>query len=343
MDVGARTPLGLDATTSAAAVRAGIVRIEAHETLVDSTGEPLRAAVDGRLDDTLMGWERMAALLSAPLQHTLRSVPPHRPDAPLALMLALPEHRPGFGAAEEQRLHQYLGSIAPAQHPFGIHTVGHGHAAGLLGLHRAVELIGERHFEVALVLGVDSYLDADTLRWLGEGRRIKTRETRSSFFPGEAAGCVAVVSDTALRTLRLPSLATIQGTGVAREPSASEDPATDPVNLGRGLSAAIEKAAASLLGNGQSTDRVLCDLNGERMRSEEWGMVALRSHRALTQAGDFEAPAGQWGDIGAASGPLLVALAVAGWQRGYHRGSTTLLFAGSDAGLRAAVVLERPS
>lgn len=72
-------------------------------------------------------------------------------------------------------------------------------------------------------------------------------------------------------------------------------------------------------------------------------MAAMATHQVLTQAGDYEAPSSCWGDVGAASGPLLLVLAVQGWVRDHHRGSHTLIFAGSDAGLRGAIVLERPS
>jgi 3-oxoacyl-[acyl-carrier-protein] synthase-1 len=151
---------------------------------------------------------------------------------------------------------------------------------------------------------------------------------------------VALASEALLRAQRLPSLAKVGGTGIAHEPTAAS---TDPyaVNLGRGLVAAITAATAGLP-SAVRIDRVLCDLNGERTRSEEWGMAALAIHHVLAQAGDYEAPSASWGDVGAASGPLLVVLAVQAWARGYHAGSHALLFAGSDSGLRGAVVLERP-
>lgn len=49
-----------------------------------------------------------------------------------------------------------------------------------------------------------------------------------------------------------------------------------------------------------------------------------------------------WGDVGAASGPLFVVLAVASGQRGYAHGRHVLAWASSDGGTRAALTLTLP-
>jgi 3-oxoacyl-[acyl-carrier-protein] synthase-1 len=339
--VGARTPVGLRAATSAAAVRAGIVRIGEHDTLMDPAGDPLRAAVDGKLGPERLGAERLIELFPMPLQEVLEALPPRDPRDPVPVLLALPEPRPGFGVAHEQRLHARLAQVDVPGRPLRAQTAGRGHAGGLQALHQARELVATGRLELVVVGGVDGYLDADTLEWLGRARRIATRHTRSSFFPGEGAGFVALASDTLVRAQRLPSLATLVGSGLANEPTAaSSDPYA--VNLGRGLVAAIRAATAGLPA-GPRIDRVLCDINGERARSEEWGMAMLTMHAVLAPGTDYEAPSTSWGDVGAASGPLLVGLAVQGWARGHHGGGQALVFCGSDSGLRGAVVLERPA
>jgi hypothetical protein len=48
----------------------------------------------------------------------------------------------------------------------------------------------------------------------------------------------------------------------------------------------------------------------------------------------------QRSDTGAAGGALMTGLALRAWQRGYDDGPFTLLFAGSERGLRSALVLE---
>ncbi len=62
--VGARTPLGLNADSSIAAVRAGISEVSEHPFILDQKAEPVRLALDFELDPGLMGVERFIAMAS---------------------------------------------------------------------------------------------------------------------------------------------------------------------------------------------------------------------------------------------------------------------------------------
>ena len=55
--MGATTPLGRDAWASAAAVRAGISGFSQHPYMIDTAGEPMRAAIAPWLDIELGGAE----------------------------------------------------------------------------------------------------------------------------------------------------------------------------------------------------------------------------------------------------------------------------------------------
>src|SRR4051794_33260625 len=59
---GARTPLGFDRQSSAAAVRAGISAIAEHPFMIDRFGEPMKVTRDAGLDPDLAGPERLYAL-----------------------------------------------------------------------------------------------------------------------------------------------------------------------------------------------------------------------------------------------------------------------------------------
>src|SRR5262245_45485690 len=65
---GARTPLGLNAATSAAGYRAGLSAIGEHPFMIDAGGEPMSAALDGELDPGMMGASRLLALADAALE-----------------------------------------------------------------------------------------------------------------------------------------------------------------------------------------------------------------------------------------------------------------------------------
>jgi 3-oxoacyl-[acyl-carrier-protein] synthase-1 len=186
--------------------------------------------------------------------------------------------------------------------------------------------------------GVDTYLHPATIDWLDESRRLSTTANRSGFVPGEAAGFLVVTTDATARGWRLPVLATIRGISTATEPA----PASSRVCTGEALTAAISGATAGLRLPHEKIATTYCDLNGERQRSEEFLYVPLRLPAPFVDANRYESPAAAWGDVGAASGPLYLCLAVASAQRGYARGPHVLAWASSDGGTRSAVTLTVP-
>lgn len=337
--LGARTAVGLRPETTAAAIRAGISRVQEHPRLVDTRGEPLRAAFDSKLDDELPSLERMVALAEHCLHQIATKLLPLRAELSLPLLLSTPEPRPGFTAADEQHLERRLSRAHGPLRLLSVRTASRGHAGGLEALHLAVQLVSTTAHQACLVGGAESWLEPRTLAWLSSHRRLAVADARSAFFPGEGACFALVVSHAARRSLGMPSLAAIRGSGVATE-RCSLQSGLD--NLGLGLTAAIRDARAGLGGSAGLVDDIYCDLNGESYRAQEWGLAILRTHPWLRDPAGHVAPADRWGDLGAATGTALAMLPIAAWQRGYDRGPLALLFAGSDAGRRAAVVLERP-
>lgn len=123
------------------------------------------------------------------------------------------------------------------------------------------------------------------------------------------------------------------GTGVEKNLNRTED-----ICLGEGLAAAF-RGATKTLGGDVKLDQVLCDMNGERYRGNEYGFAVLRSPGLLKDAAKFEAPADCWGDVGAASGPLYASLVIEAEARGYSRGPLSLIWTSSAMGQRAAALL----
>lgn len=336
--LGARTPVGLLAETSAAALRAGISRLQWLPTVLDPFGDPVRGAMDGRLDPALRGWQRLAALAASPLVEvgtklTVSSGWPY----PIDVILALPESRPGWTPSDAACIAQALaGSTLPRLGSLRVTLGAQGHAGVLAGIHAAAQHIAAGALHLCIVGGVDSYFEPDTILWLQQNSQLAMEDIPIGFSPGEAAGFVALASADALRTLQVAPLAKVLGSCTTQEQCLIK---TDAINLGKGLTAAVAGAAEGL--PARAIETIYGDINGERYRSEEWGFVAL----ALSVCSDpcaYEVPSAFWGDVGAASGALFTTLSVAGWQRNYAAGPYALSWAGSEAGLRAAVVLQRP-
>ena len=155
--------------------------------------------------------------------------------------------------------------------------------------------------------------------------------------PGEGAGFL-LLSRSARRDLGMNVQGSIVACATATERARIK---TADLCLGEGLTAAVQRALAGL-GSGQRVNDVFCDINGERYRGQEWGFVCLRLAQHFDDPTGYRAPTDLWGDMGAASIPLLAMLACQAAARGYAKGPSSLLWAGSEAGLRGAVLLRMP-
>jgi 3-oxoacyl-[acyl-carrier-protein] synthase-1 len=336
---GARTPVGLRAPTSAAAARAGLCRHAFHPTMLDGAGDPLRFALDARLDPDLCGSPRARALALTALQECLEPLAALGP-VPLSLWVGLPEERPGFTRTDTDRvMHALTRALAPHARLEAVMSVPRGHAAGLVALEHALRELDAGRTRACVVGGVDCYLHPATIDWLDESRRLCTAANRSGFVPGEAAAFFVVTTDATARARHLPELATIRSVATSTEPNPI---ASGRVCTGEALTAAIAEASLGLRLPQEKITTTYCDINGERHRSEEFLYVPLRLPAPFVDANRYDAPADAWGNVGAASGPLYVSLAVASGQRSYALGPHVLAWTSSDGGTRAAVTLSVP-
>jgi 3-oxoacyl-[acyl-carrier-protein] synthase-1 len=219
-----------------------------------------------------------------------------------------------------------------------VELAGRGHAGAIRAVENAVRECSEGRDGLFLVVGVDSYHHADTFAWLERSRRFAQPGIRGGFTPGEGAGCLALASAGLRRRLRLPQLAIVRGTCTAQESHLRD---SDTGSFGVGMTQAVKGAVAGLDLSRHGVDVLYTDINGERYRSEEWGFVALRTSSVWKSPG-YKAPSDCWGDVGAAFGALGGVLAVQAYARDYARGPRALVKAGSDGGLRGAMLLQDP-
>jgi len=99
--VGARTPLGLTAESSAAAMRAGISRISEHPFMVDDTGERISSARDPLLHPMLLGPDRLVEMARSAFLEVARKLSSRSElRSPVPCLLGLPEDRPGLTQAD---------------------------------------------------------------------------------------------------------------------------------------------------------------------------------------------------------------------------------------------------
>lgn len=338
--ISGRTPLGLSAAASAAAIRGSMSAIGAHPIFLDKMGEPVSMARDAELDPQMPIDQRLNQMLIAAIADVIETLP-RRPDfqfsrrgAPLSCFVAVPEPRPGLPEYLEETLAAAVFD-ALAWPPISLQVPHRGHAAGLMGMQLAAQKITSGEMQICIVAGVDSYHDALSLAWLDRQGALMSEQNRNGFPPSEGAGACLIASRAFAEARGLPILARIKAATTAREPHPM---GANGVCIGEGLTAALKAVSEALLPEEAVITETYCDLNGQRYRNEEYVYALLRVQEAFRDAHEYECPADCWGDMGAATGPLLASLTICASQRGYAKGSFPVAWAGSNSGDRAAVL-----
>lgn len=335
---GARTPVGIDRRSSAAAVRAGISVIGEHPFMIDRFGEPMNVTRDAGLDPLLAGCERLLALAIPAAKEALEPLEGARAVPNVSVIVSVGEPRPGQDRQTSATLAGALCNALTGAMGIGqqLHWMG-GHAGGITAMGEGRRMLAEGRADLVLAGGVDSYLSRDTLEWLDDIEQLHSAGNIYGFCPGEAAGFVLLARLETARRLGIAPLVAIASVGFGIERNRIK---TEDICLGDGLSAAFRSAAESI-GDAESIDRIICDMNGERYRGNEYGFATLKASGLFRNAAAFEAPSDCWGDVGAASGPLYVSLVVEAEERGYSKGPLSLIWASSEAGRRSAAILRR--
>ena len=315
VSVGARAALGLNALQVAMSVRAGLFEPRACP-IRDQRGRQIGVCRVGGIGAQRYGYERLLEI-AAP---AMREAVADRDVADHSLVLALPA---AIRPADDERLGTTFAADLCARaeisiDPKRVAIVRTGHAGGAEALRMASELLASR--PGVIVGGVDSYYHPDELEILDKAYRLHTLSTDDGFIPGEGAAFVVLGGGEA--TARVTAL------GVGQEPAMLDE--TRP-NIAEGLTQLVNDVG------GTGAPWVMHDANGEHRRQREWG---LTSHRHELASGHVMRLPNELGDLGAATVPMMCALAATWWKIGCAPASRVLLLASSETTERSACVLE---
>ena len=341
--LGATTSIGRTVRASAAAARAATCGFREHAYMVDMAGEPMRIAAAPWLDSDLGVVERYLALLCPALEEALEPVRglALRRISRLGLFTALPPERPGRPADLPRRVLRDLSErfrdvLSNAA------VFPDGHASGYEALDAAIRLIRAGTLDACLVAGVDSYLFPETLEWIEACDQLNGAGHQNNawgFIPGEAGAALLVCSPECAGAAGGPVWGDVVAVGLGRETKLIK---TDAVCVGEGLTEAFRNALAGLPSE-ERIHAVICDLNGETYRADEYGFTILRVQERFMAADDFVAPADCWGDVGAAGAALHVALALITATKRGAKGPNALAWGSSESGVRGAAVIRAAS
>jgi 3-oxoacyl-[acyl-carrier-protein] synthase-1 len=322
------TGVGMDSPSSCAAIRCG-VSASAETAFINRAGEPqLGCAVP--LEEPLRGLSKQVVMVASAIRECLAAALPAKPPQ-IPVVLCLPEkERPGRLAGLEEELFPAVQDALKVRfHPDSV-LISTGRAGIGRALQLAARFVHEAGAPRCIVAGVDSLLIGETIDSYDLDHRILTPKNSDGFIPGEAASAVLLSAPS-----RAPELLCL-GVGLGTESA--------PVRSDKPLRAdgLVEAYRAAFADSGRTFDDVdfrIADVTGEQYGLKEAQLALGRAMRKVKERFDLWHPTDCIGEVGAAIGPILLAVALAAARRDYAPGPGALCHFGSDDGQRAAVVL----
>ncbi len=192
--------------------------------------------------------------------------------------------------------------------------------------------------ELAVVGGVDSWIDSSSLRWLQQRARLKSPTMPAGLAPGEAAGFLLMETVPRAQSREAKILAVLQSTILDRE---DKSHLAGKISLGETLALVLARTAPFADWSPESPPWLIVDQNGESYRAQEWGcaLTQLIEDHPGFQNPLVWYPVVSVGDTGAAAGVVQTSMALQAFDRGYAPASQVVLLAGADAGERTATLL----
>lgn len=326
------TAVGFNAESTLSAIRAGISGVK-PENLWDYEAGEYIAGARVRLPQWSETVDKLADLLAPAIVECWEAAKPLAPDEiPVFVGLAGPD-RPRRPEGLERRLFELLNQRLDGRLSPESRTIAKAQVSTLIAIAAAERAIADHRARACIVAGVDSFLD----RWVAadyfKRRRLMCPSNSNGFSPGEA-GTAVLIQPTAPAP---DGSLEILGVGFGRETGPIE---SDEPLLGDGLTNAIGEAlrAAGL----RMVDAAyrITDLNGEQYKFKEAAIALTRNGPGAVWPKLFELwhPIEYVGEVGAAIGPLVLALGLHAGRHGYAPGPIALCHFSNDDGERAAAV-----
>ena len=208
-------------------------------------------------------------------------------------------------------------------------------ATGRAGVIEAIELgfkfLESTQAKYVLVGGVDSYLDPALLSVLDSEKRILAENVGDAFAPGEGAAFLLLTQDKSKSkysvALHRPGFGVEAGHRYCEEPYLGD-------GLADAFTSSIKNAAI------RNINAIYSTVNGESLSIKEFGVASIRNSSSFNADIEHIHPVDCVGDVGAASGALLISIALIDYRQKKIQ-NPVLISCSSDLANRSAICLSK--
>ncbi|WP_086930352.1 beta-ketoacyl synthase N-terminal-like domain-containing protein [Agarilytica rhodophyticola] len=334
--------LGTQAAMTIAGVKAEIVRYKVSGYYTEDN-QPITMAgvpkeVFAHLEDKIDQGNYYSGLYDHVIKMALialrEAVANYSLDKPIPLIMAMPEVDESIDQVSASSITNNL--VERSDLPLSrehIRYIYNGRAAGIEALELAFRYLYEAGEDYVLVGGSDSYWHYPIIAKLSAADRVLAPATLDGFAAGEGAGFLLLTRDPAKAMVHKGKIVGIHHPGSAEETGHLH---SDQPYLGEGLDKAFKQALGSEPKGDIAT--IYSSMNGERFWAKEYGVAMTRNQQYFSEQVRIEHPADYYGDLGAATGPVLIALAADNMLCSTGQ-AAHLVYASSDYSRRSAVKL----
>lgn len=323
--------VGLTAPASCAAIRCAISNFQ--ETRFMGLGGEWIMGSSVPLELPLRSIAKLSRMLASVLRECIACEPSLNINAVPVLICLAETDRPGRKTdLDKNILHKIQNEFQVSFHKKS-NIINQGRVGVATALYQARKLVYDQGFERVVIAGTDSLLVGPSLGYYEDRERVLTKANSNGFIPGEAAAAVVVQRP---RYIAEPQLICAGiGEGLEEATVDAEDIPLRANGMVQAIRGALKEANCDL----GDLDFRIADVSGEQYSFKEAALALLRILRQRKKMFDFWHPADCIGEVGAAIGPAMLSVLLAGMHKGYCPGQQAIAHLGNDDGKRAAMVM----
>jgi len=197
------------------------------------------------------------------------------------------------------------------------------------------ERLNQVNIERVIVVCMDSNIDAYALSWLNGTLQLKTSTRPDGLIPGEGSVAILLETENASNKRGVKPLLSINSASTKKE---NNDIFSDAVNIGEGLSKAIEGVLSPQYQDTLFSGSIYTDLNGEKWRAREYSGAKVNLLNKVFAPNVIEIiPATSLGDIGVVHVGLSICMMIESKRHDYSYHDNGLILASSASGSTGAL------